>query len=97
MIQAIGQQGSSPGWLSQHGVQIQQGQIITDGEGRTSSTVIYAGGDCVHGPDLISTAAAAGRRAALAVYDDFKSGHRRNKKSAFDQQSSSSFMSQAAP
>jgi len=71
VILAIGQQGSAPGWLAHYGVKIEKGQVISDEDGRTTSTTIYAGGDCVHGPDLIVTAAAAGRRAALAAYDDF--------------------------
>ena len=47
------------------------GLIVVDPEtGATSIPGVYAGGDGVHGPDLVVTAVAAGRRAARAI-DDF--------------------------
>jgi len=69
--------------------------VISDDDGRTTSTTIYTGGDCVHGPDLISTAAAAGRRAALAVYDDFHSRAAQPKSIAENQKPHPAAMSQA--
>jgi glutamate synthase (NADPH/NADH) small chain len=47
------------------------GLIVVDPEtGATSIPGVYAGGDGVHGPDLVVTAVAAGRRAARAI-DEF--------------------------
>jgi len=50
--------------------------IVVDANGRTSNPKIYAGGDNGHGPDLVVTAVAAGRRAAQGILDSFTlSGH----------------------
>jgi len=46
------------------------GRIRVDAEGRTSNARVYAGGDASHGPDLVVTALAAGRRAAAAILAD---------------------------
>ena len=43
------------------------GLIDADETGRTSRPGVFAGGDAVTGPDLVSTAAAAGLRAAEAI------------------------------
>ena len=49
-------------------------QIVADQEtGATSLPGIYAGGDNVTGPDLVVTAMAAGRRAAIAM-DEYLRG-----------------------
>ena len=79
VILAVGQQGSAPAWLGQHGIDLDEGLVVVDPEGRTAATSIYAGGDCGHGPDLISSAAAAGRRAAVAVCDDHRLSMRGNR------------------
>jgi len=47
------------------------GDIIVDEEKRTSNKRIFAGGDAVRGADLAVTAAADGRKAALAMLKDF--------------------------
>lgn len=47
------------------------GDIIVDDNKRTSNARIYAGGDGVRGADLAVTAAADGRKAALAMLDKF--------------------------
>ena len=47
------------------------GDIIVDDNKRTSNARIYAGGDGVRGVDLAVTAAADGRKAALAMLDKF--------------------------
>ncbi|QOR61157.1 FAD-dependent oxidoreductase [Sulfurovum sp. ST-21] len=47
------------------------GDIIVDDEKRTSNARIYAGGDAVRGADLAVTAAADGRKAALAMLKKF--------------------------
>ncbi len=42
--------------------------------GRTNQPKVYTGGDCQRGADLVVTAAADGRRAALAIMHDLLSG-----------------------
>ncbi|MBI5898599.1 MAG: FAD-dependent oxidoreductase [Rhodocyclales bacterium] len=67
VILAFGQQPAAPRWLDAAGVATEYGAIKVDAHGRTSHPRIFAGGDAAHGPDLIVTAAAAGRRAARCV------------------------------
>jgi glutamate synthase (NADPH/NADH) small chain len=67
VILAFGQQPAAPYWLEAGGVATEYGAIKVDAHGRTSHPRIFAGGDAVHGADLIVTAAAAGRRAARTV------------------------------
>jgi glutamate synthase (NADPH/NADH) small chain len=43
--------------------------VIDPRSGRTSHPKIFAGGDCSRGAHLAVTAAADGRRAALAIMD----------------------------
>lgn len=64
VILAFGQQPAAPHWLESAGVATEYGAIKADAHGRTSHPRVFAGGDGVHGADLIVTAAAAGRRAA---------------------------------
>lgn len=45
------------------------GLIDADARGRTSRPGLFAGGDDVSGPDLVSTAMAAGLRAAQAIHE----------------------------
>ncbi len=46
------------------------GELLLDPEtGRTSNPKVYSGGDCARGADLVVTAAADGRRAALAIME----------------------------
>jgi NADPH-dependent glutamate synthase beta subunit-like oxidoreductase len=56
-------------WQNLDGLQTDRaGLIVVDPEtGRTNLRGVFAGGDNVHGPDLVVTAIAAGRRAALAM------------------------------
>jgi len=45
------------------------GLIVVDEEtGQTTRPGVYAGGDCVNGPDLVVTALAGGRKAAAAIH-----------------------------
>jgi glutamate synthase (NADPH/NADH) small chain len=68
VILAFGQRPDPPEWLAELGVATDEvGLIRVDGEGRTSNHRVYAGGDNSHGPGLVVTAIAAGRRAAEAV------------------------------
>ena len=70
VILAFGQQAHAPEWLGPYGVVAADGTLQIDADGRSAHPKIFAGGDCAHGPDLIVTAAAAGRRAAEAALAD---------------------------
>ena len=49
-------------------IQLKRGRILTDDEGRTSHTRVWAGGDCCYGGlDLTVDAVAQGRRAAISI------------------------------
>ncbi|OOZ38461.1 hypothetical protein BOW53_15490 [Solemya pervernicosa gill symbiont] len=73
VISAIGQLPAPQPWLQRFGVECEESGVVrTDSMGRTSHLKIYAGGDNSHGPDLVVTAVAAGRRAAEAIVSDFK-------------------------
>jgi NADPH-dependent glutamate synthase beta subunit-like oxidoreductase len=44
--------------------------IVADPEtGATSREGVFAGGDCVSGPDLVVTAMVTGRKAAASIHD----------------------------
>jgi len=73
VIFAVGQVPQPPAWLSQLGIATDaQGRIRIDAQGRTTNPQVYAGGDDTHGPDLVVTAIAAGRRAAGGILDSFR-------------------------
>jgi glutamate synthase (NADPH/NADH) small chain len=77
VILAVGQVPRPPAWVDRFQVQTdEQGIIRVDENGRTSNTRIYAGGDNTHGPDLVVSAIAAGRRAAHGILDSFRSTRR---------------------
>jgi glutamate synthase (NADPH/NADH) small chain len=61
--------GADPLWRNLDGLDTDRaGLIVVDPEtGSTNLRGVFAGGDNVHGPDLVVTAIAAGRRAALAM------------------------------
>ena len=72
LVCAIGQVNHAPDWLLRLGVKTDAcGVILIDEQGRTSHPRIYAGGDNSHGPDLVVTAIAAGRRAAAGMRKHF--------------------------
>ncbi|HEX2890752.1 NAD(P)-dependent oxidoreductase [Vineibacter terrae] len=48
-------------------LELQAGRIAVDAEGRTSLPDVWAGGDCVAGPDLTVSAVQDGKRAAHAI------------------------------
>jgi glutamate synthase (NADPH/NADH) small chain len=75
VILAFGQQAAAPGWLEGCGVETEDGAVRVDAHGRCSHPRVFAGGDCTHGPDLIVTAAAAGRRAARTVLAQWRLKH----------------------
>ena len=71
VIMALGFDIAGLPWLAGSGVeQGTWGELLIDpATGRTSHPKVYAGGDCQRGADLAVTAAADGRRAALAIMD----------------------------
>ncbi|MCK4535746.1 MAG: glutamate synthase subunit beta [Desulfuromonadales bacterium] len=71
VIMALGFDVEGLNWLSDSGIKLGQwGEVVVDPEsGLTSHPNVYAGGDCNRGADLVVTAAADGRRAALAIME----------------------------
>jgi glutamate synthase (NADPH/NADH) small chain len=69
IILALGFDVAENAALERLGVKANQWhEIQTDTEtGQTGNTKIYAGGDCCRGADLVVTAAADGRKAAMAI------------------------------
>jgi glutamate synthase (NADPH/NADH) small chain len=52
------------------GVDVEDWQVVIDPDtGETSRAGVFAGGDCVNGADLVVTAMADGRKAAVAIDD----------------------------
>ena len=72
VIMALGFDMESFPWLGDSNVELGKwGEVVIDPEtGQTSNPKIYAGGDCYRGADLVVTAAADGRRAALAIMEE---------------------------
>jgi glutamate synthase (NADPH/NADH) small chain len=54
--------------------EISGGRIAVDAEGRTSLPGVWAGGDCVAGPDLTVQAVADGKRAAASIHAALTAG-----------------------
>jgi len=71
VIMALGFDVAGLPWLADAGVKLGRwGEVAIDSvTGRTSHPKVYAGGDCQRGADLVVTAAADGRRAALAIME----------------------------
>lgn len=68
VLVAYGFRGAADPGLEALGVRYDdRGAIATDAEGRTNAPKIWAGGDAVRGPALVSLALADGRRAGLAI------------------------------
>ncbi len=68
VVLAVGQEPDPPVWLDALGVATEaRGLIRVDASGRTTNPRVFAGGDNCHGPGLVVTAVAAGRRAAEAL------------------------------
>ncbi|NIQ98278.1 MAG: glutamate synthase subunit beta [Desulfuromonadales bacterium] len=72
VIMALGFDMEGLPFLQDAGVNLGKwGEISIDpANGRTSHEKIFAGGDCMRGADLAVTAAADGRRAAMAIMED---------------------------
>ena len=71
IIMALGFDMEGFPWLEDVDVDLGKwGEVVLDQEtGRTSNPKIFSGGDCNRGADLVVTAAADGRKAALAIME----------------------------
>ena len=71
VIMALGFDMEGFPWLADADVELGKwGEVLIDPEtGRSSNPKIFAGGDCNRGADLVVTAAADGRKAALAIME----------------------------
>ena len=69
IIMALGFDTEVPSFLAENGIEINKwGEIIVDEDTHeTSTSGIYAGGDCYRGADLVVTAAYDGREAARSI------------------------------
>ena len=68
VLKAIGQTLVAEPW-STAGIALEAGRIAVDGEGRTSLTKVWAGGDCrAGGRDLTVEAVEDGKRAAASIH-----------------------------
>lgn len=77
IIIAFGFQPSPAKWLSEHGVELDQwGRVVApkvaDNPFQTSNPKVFAGGDMVRGSDLVVTAIAEGRDAAMGILNSFE-------------------------
>jgi glutamate synthase (NADPH/NADH) small chain len=67
-IVAFGQEADDDGWLERLNIATDdRGYIVVDECGRTTHPKVFVGGDNSHGPDLVVTAVAAGRRASQSI------------------------------
>ncbi len=70
VIMALGFDNDSPSFLAENGIDTDKwGAIKVDENQQTTSSGIYAGGDCHRGADLVVTAAFDGREAARAIVE----------------------------
>ena len=68
VVVAIGMLADPPDWLDTLSIATDAGGLIeVDPTGRTTNPKVFAGGDNTHGPDLVVTAIAAGRRASRGI------------------------------
>jgi glutamate synthase (NADPH/NADH) small chain len=71
VLKAIGQSFLADGFVPELPSEIpalRDGRIVVDAERRTSLPLVYAGGDCVPGPDLTVSAVQDGKLAAQAIH-----------------------------
>jgi len=67
-IVAFGQEADDSGWLKHLNIATDDhGYIVANEHGGTTHPKIFVGGDNSHGPDLVVTAVAAGRRASRGI------------------------------
>ncbi len=74
VIMAFGFKPSPPDWLGENSVDLAQGGLIlapaeAEYPFQTTNSKVFAGGDAVRGSDLVVTAIAEGRTAALSILD----------------------------
>jgi glutamate synthase (NADPH/NADH) small chain len=79
VVIAFGFRPSPPGWLADLGIALERGdrvQVRTDGRYpfQTTHPKVFAGGDMVRGSDLVVTAIAEGRAAALGMVEFLEQG-----------------------
>lgn len=77
IIIAFGFQPSPASWLADHGVELDQWGLVVapkvaDNPFQTSNPKVFAGGDMVRGSDLVVTAIAEGRDAAMGILNSFE-------------------------
>jgi glutamate synthase (NADPH/NADH) small chain len=78
VVIAFGFQPSPPHWLEQFGVAVDhRGRVVAPAHQshpyQTSHPRVFAGGDMVRGSDLVVTAVADGRAAAMGMLDFLES------------------------
>ncbi|MFZ5996340.1 MAG: FAD-dependent oxidoreductase [Nitrospirota bacterium] len=89
IVSAIGQEGDSACICKLPGVEVnKRGGIIVDGNLMTTRRGVFAGGDCVTGPDVLIRACAQGRRVALKIAAFLKEG----KIDVFDEERDEAFL-----
>jgi glutamate synthase (NADPH/NADH) small chain len=67
-IVAFGQEADDNGWLKRLNIATNDhGYIVVNENGGTTHPKVFVGGDNSHGPDLVVTAIAAGRRASQGI------------------------------
>ncbi len=71
VIMALGFDMEGFPWMADADIELGKwGEVVIDpATGRSSNPKVYAGGDCNRGADLVVTAAADGRKAALAIME----------------------------
>jgi formate dehydrogenase beta subunit len=75
IVAAIGQEGDYNCLCNLPGVQVtKKGAIVVDENMMTSRKGVFAGGDCVSGPDVLIRACAHGRRVSIAIDKFLESG-----------------------
>ncbi|MGD9968991.1 MAG: glutamate synthase subunit beta [Sulfuricurvum sp.] len=68
IIMALGFDPLVPGFLAENGITVNAwGGIVVNDKYETSTSGVYAGGDCFRGADLVVTAAYDGREAARSI------------------------------
>lgn len=68
IIMALGFDPEAPAFLAENGIETNSwGGIVVDDRYETTTSGIYAGGDCYRGADLVVTAAYDGREAAREI------------------------------
>jgi glutamate synthase (NADPH/NADH) small chain len=79
VIVAFGFRPSPPDWLARFGIETDEwGRVLAPAAGahpyQTANPKVFAGGDMVRGSDLVVTAIAEGREAALGIVGFLESG-----------------------